>query len=104
MLMWCGVVWCGAGAAIDHFSKEGGVGCSNKEVKGNMFFGDNCSTLNAYDLHENGQPYLDHRTFAGDLFASKASDAIKTHDPSRPLLMHFHHNAPHTPLQPPPRM
>ena len=92
------------GAMIDHYSKEAGIACHTDETDGNPFFGENCSTMNAYDLQENGTPYIDTATFAGDLFAAKAVEAIENHDPSTPMLMHFHHNAPHTPLQPPERM
>ena len=60
--------------------------------------------MNAYDLQENGTPFIDTTTFAGDLFASKAVATIMGHDATTPMLMHFHHNAPHTPLQPPARM
>jgi arylsulfatase B len=92
------------GAAIDHFSKEAGVACATAETKGYVFFGENCSVMNGYDLQENGTPYIDRETFAGDLYASKAVAAIEAHDSSTPMLMQFHHNAPHTPLQPPERM
>lgn len=89
------------GAAVDHFTKENGAQCYTNETRGNAFFGENCSVINGYDLQENGVPFVDNEHFLGDLLADKAVERIQAHDTSTPMLMHFHHNAPHTPLQPP---
>jgi arylsulfatase A-like enzyme len=89
------------GGAVDHFSKDIGVGCGTEENDFHEVFADNCRFFNAYDLQEDGRPFFDQETFTTDLFAKKAVEQILAHDASRPLLLSFHPNVPHAPVKAP---
>lgn len=89
-----------AGGAIDYIEKDIGVVCGSAEDNYMAVFANDCIYLNAYDLQENGIPYVeDTDTYVTDLFADKAVDAVRAHDPTQPMLMMFHPNGPHTPMQ-----
>jgi arylsulfatase A-like enzyme len=89
------------GGALDHFSKDIGVGCGTEENDFHEVFADNCRFFNAYDLQENGVPYFDQSTFIIDLLAQKAVEQISAHDTTKSLLLSFHPNVPHAPVKAP---
>lgn len=82
------------------------MGCGSNESKGLGIMADACSFYNAYDLMENGVPYIDQETYSSDLLATKAVEAIRRHsrESNKPMMMHFNTNAPHTPVQAPPAL
>ncbi|CAE7360518.1 Arsb, partial [Symbiodinium microadriaticum] len=88
--------------AVDHFHKTVGLACypPGRDSHEDLHWS-HCKINNGYDLQENGTPFLDQTTYAGFLQTTQAVSAIMAHDPSQPMLMHFHTNAPHTPLQVP---
>lgn len=89
------------GGALDHYSKDIGVGCGTEENDFHEVFADNCRFFNAYDLQENGVPYFDQQTFIIELLAKKTVDQILAHDPFKPLFISFHPNVPHAPVKAP---
>jgi arylsulfatase B len=91
------------GVAVDHYSKTIGLGCGSEENYFHDVFADNCRFFNAYDLQENGHPFVDQSTFLSDLLADKAVHLILSHNTSTPLFLSFHPNAPHPPVQSPQR-
>ena len=79
--------------------------CGSAENNFMAMFANDCVYINAYDLNENGNPYVEEtERYVTDMFADKAVEAIVAHDPSQPMLLSFHPTGPHTPLQHTPRM
>mmetsp|Transcript_5020 Transcript_5020/g.7670 ORF Transcript_5020/g.7670 Transcript_5020/m.7670 type:complete len:616 (-) Transcript_5020:149-1996(-) len=94
------------GGAIGYYKKDLGLMCQGTEENNHMpVFAENCTYANAYDLNENGTPYVeDLDKYVTDILADKAVDAIVKHDNSKPMLMHLHFNGPHTPLHVPQKL
>jgi hypothetical protein len=65
----------------------------------NIYGVEDCQLLNGYDLQENGVPVIEQKTYNSYLQAKKAVDLISSHNSSTPMLMHYHTNEPHAPLQ-----
>jgi arylsulfatase A-like enzyme len=86
------------GGGIDSYTKRIGLLCGSAENNFTSVFGDHCQFINAYDFVENNVPYVDQVNFATDIMTDKALNVISAHDLSKPMLMHFHPNAPHAPL------
>lgn len=55
-----------------------------------------------HDWHRNDQPDYD-RGYTTDLIGAEAERILAEHDPSQPLFLYVPFNAPHTPLQAPPK-
>ena len=91
-----------SGPGADPFSKESGMECGSEEDDYKFAMSNNCTLMAAYDLAENNIPYIDNVTYLGEILADKAVERISLHDTSKPMLMHYHSTAPHTPLKPPP--
>lgn len=85
--------------AVDYYERDIGLLCGTEENSFNTLFSDNCTYINGYDLQENGVPYFEQETYMTTLLANKAVERIHSHDRRKPLLLQFHLNAPHTPLQ-----
>jgi hypothetical protein len=88
-----------AGGGVDYYHKTCGIACSPDGDGHEDLKLSHCKINNGYDLQENGTPYIDQQTYNSFLQANQGVNAILSHDPSQPMLMHFHTNAPHTPLQ-----
>jgi arylsulfatase A-like enzyme len=89
------------GGGIDSYTKRIGLLCGTAENNFTSVFGDNCQFINAYDFVENNVPYIDQVNYASDIFTDKATAIIANHDLTKPMLMHFHPNTPHAPLNVP---
>jgi hypothetical protein len=86
------------GGAVNHYSKDIGVGCGSEENNYQDIFADNCRFYNGYDLQENGIPHIDQKNYSTDILASKAVAAVLAHNASTPLMLEFHPTVPHTPI------
>lgn len=94
-----------SGGAIDYYTKAIGLRCGSAENNFMAVFANDCVYLNGYDLNENGIPYVEEtEKYVTDMFADKAVDAIRSHDPNQPMMMAFHPTGPHTPMQHTPTM
>jgi arylsulfatase A-like enzyme len=89
------------GGAVDHYNRTIGQRCGSPDNNYSSIFASNCKFWNGYDLLENNSPYLDLETYSSDLFGLKAMDLINSHDLHKPMVLHLHFTAPHTPLQAP---
>jgi hypothetical protein len=85
---------------INHYDKEIGLACGSPgDQMSNIYGVEDCQLLNGYDLQENGTPVIEQQTYNSYLQALKAVDLIASHNSSTPMLMHYHTNEPHAPLQ-----
>jgi hypothetical protein len=85
---------------INHYDKEIGLACGSPgDQMSNIYGVEDCQLLNGYDLQENGTPVIEQQTYNSYLQALKAVDLISSHNSSIPMLMHYHTNEPHAPLQ-----
>lgn len=86
---------------MDYYGKDIGRDCGTPENGFRSVFADNCQFINAYDLQEDGVPFIDTTTYLTDLLGDKAVQYIQEHDNTQPMLMNYHLTGPHTPMQAP---
>ena len=88
------------GGVINHYDKQIGLACGEPGDQFSNIYGvKDCKLLNGYDLQENGIPFIEQETYNSILQANKATEIISLHNSSIPMLMHYHPNEPHAPLQ-----
>jgi hypothetical protein len=91
-----------SGGMINHYTKEIGFACGEPGDQFSSIYGmEECKLLNGYDLQENNVPVMEQETYNSFLQASRGIEVISSHNLSTPLLMHYHTNEPHVPLQSP---